>query len=171
VYAEAHPRRIAAHGDSPISLKSFNSFISNSFRTLSRHTRSPNPLPSIVCGLFPSQWGCIPPSQAELCYDKNSLYSRSVPRCLCGNPSHGLPLLQSVLFSRRPSHFPSTVYKMLLPQLLCFDNHPVSWGVYPPGSISSTAPRSSSLPATTFCLVTSFLLQSPPQGDFKHVSQ
>jgi hypothetical protein len=31
--------------------------------------------------------------------------------------------------SRRPSHFSSTAYKMLLPQLLCFDNDPFSWGV------------------------------------------
>ena len=30
--------------------------------------------------------------------------------------------------SRRPSHFSSTTYKMLLPQLLCFDSHPFSGG-------------------------------------------
>jgi hypothetical protein len=34
--------------------------------------------------------------------------------------------------SRRPSHFSSTTYKMLFQQPLCFDNHPFSWGVYPP---------------------------------------
>ena len=34
--------------------------------------------------------------------------------------------------SRRPSHFSSTAYKMLLPQLLCFHNDLFSWGVYPP---------------------------------------
>jgi hypothetical protein len=34
--------------------------------------------------------------------------------------------------SRRPSHFSSTAYKMLLPQLLCFDNDPFSWGCTPP---------------------------------------
>jgi hypothetical protein len=33
--------------------------------------------------------------------------------------------------SRRPSHFSSTAYKMLLPQLLSFDNHPFSWGCTP----------------------------------------
>jgi hypothetical protein len=42
-----------------------------------------------------------------------------------------LPPGQSSI-SRRPSHFSSTAYKMLLPQLLCFDNDPFSWGVYPP---------------------------------------
>jgi len=30
--------------------------------------------------------------------------------------------------SRRPSHLSSSAYKMLLPQLLCFDNDPFSWG-------------------------------------------
>jgi hypothetical protein len=34
--------------------------------------------------------------------------------------------------SRRPSHFSSTTYKMLLPQLLCFDNDPFSWEVFIP---------------------------------------
>jgi hypothetical protein len=33
--------------------------------------------------------------------------------------------------SRRPSHFSSTPYRMLLPQPLCFDSDPFSWGVYP----------------------------------------
>jgi hypothetical protein len=39
---------------------------------------------------------------------------------------------QELKISRRPSHFSSTAYKMLLPQLLCFDNDPFSWGVYTP---------------------------------------
>jgi hypothetical protein len=34
--------------------------------------------------------------------------------------------------SRRPSHFSSIAYKMLLAQLLSFDNDPFSWGVYTP---------------------------------------
>jgi hypothetical protein len=39
--------------------------------------------------------------------------------------------------SRRASHFSSTAYKMLLPQLLCFDNDPFSWwGVPPPREFS-----------------------------------
>jgi hypothetical protein len=37
--------------------------------------------------------------------------------------------------SRRPSHFSSSAYKMLLPQLLCFGNDPFSLGVYPPRPI------------------------------------
>jgi hypothetical protein len=47
------------------------------------------------------------------------------------NPRHAL-CLPAVAgrssISRRPSHFSSTAHKILLPQLLCFDNDPFSWG-------------------------------------------
>jgi hypothetical protein len=43
------------------------------------------------------------------------------------------PLASIPSISCHPSHFSSTTYKMLLPQLFCFHNHPFSWGgVYPP---------------------------------------
>ena len=45
---------------------------------------------------------------------------------------HGRPLPGQSSISCRPSHFFSTAYKMLLPQLLCFDNDPFSWGGVPP---------------------------------------
>jgi hypothetical protein len=42
-----------------------------------------------------------------------------------------LPPVPISSISRRPSYFSSTAYRMLLPQLLCFDNHPFSWGCTP----------------------------------------
>jgi hypothetical protein len=42
------------------------------------------------------------------------------------------PLATILSISCHPSHFSSTTYKMLLPQLFCFHNHPFSWGVYTP---------------------------------------
>jgi hypothetical protein len=68
------------------------------------------PLLSISSGLFPSPWGCIPPS----------LYFSRLT----------LDTISSI--SRRPSFFSSITYKMSIPQLLCFDNDPFSWGVYTP---------------------------------------
>jgi len=47
-----------------------------------------------------------------------------------GNSSLPCPF-SNCSISCRPSHFSSTAYKMLLPQLLCFDNDPFSGGVYP----------------------------------------
>jgi hypothetical protein len=42
------------------------------------------------------------------------------------------PPLDSISsISRHPSHFSSTTYKMPLPQLLCFENHPFLWGCIP----------------------------------------
>jgi hypothetical protein len=77
VYIEAHPRRSAAFASrmnlrdaaQSISSKSFISFASNRLRTLLRNGRTPTPLLPIVCGLFPSQWGCIPlPSSSSSTY-------------------------------------------------------------------------------------------------------
>src|SRR5260370_29519800 len=50
----------------------------------------------------------------------------------CPGPVGSLSALRQSSISRRPSPFSSTAYKMLFPQLLCFDNDPFSWGVYPP---------------------------------------
>ena len=61
------------------------------------------------------------------------------------------PLASVSSISCHPSHFPSTTYKMLLPQLLSFHNHPFSWGVYPPAPSLSRAhlsPARSSLRAS-----------------------
>src|SRR5713226_7195999 len=58
-------------------------------------------------------------------YEPQPRRSQSLLLHLC------LPPGQSSI-SRRPSPFSSTAYKMLLPQLLCFDNDPFSWGVYTP---------------------------------------
>jgi hypothetical protein len=108
VYIEFHPRRDAAHDDSPISLESFNPCTFNSFPTLVAQWTPATLSFSIVSGLFPLQWGCIP------------LYPERFVRRVFSS------------ISRRPSHFSSTTYKMLFQQPLCFDNHPFSWGVYPP---------------------------------------
>src|SRR4029077_7207281 len=87
---------------------------SSSLRLRRRPTeRYISPLCSYLCPRSPSRQGGTPPA---------SLYSR--------------PPLDSISsIFRRPSYFSSTTYKMLLPQLLCFDNHPFSCGVYPPPSI------------------------------------
>jgi len=66
------------------------------------------------------------PSHRDLSLHPASLCVRCLPRS-----DRGLPPAQCPI-PRRPSLFSSTAYKMLLPQLLCFDNHPFSWGVYPP---------------------------------------
>jgi hypothetical protein len=109
VYAETHPRRNVAHRNFSNSLRSFNSFIFNGFRTLSYQWTPATLSLSIGSGLFPLQWRCIP---------------------LALSSSTASSPVSSI--SRRPSHFSSTAYKMLLPQLLCFDNDPFSWGVYTP---------------------------------------
>jgi hypothetical protein len=57
--------------------------------------------------------------------------------------------------SRRPSLFSSIAYKMLLPQLLCFDNDPFSWGVGE-GSCSANLPMRYPVPG--------FSAVSEPQG-------
>jgi hypothetical protein len=105
VYIEAHPRRIAAHGDLASSLRSFNPFSFNSFRTLSHQWRSPNPLPSIVCGLFPSQWGCIPPLLYPAFPEfRGERSPRRFTQSAFGEGAHfhRLPLLQSALFPAVP---------------------------------------------------------------------
>jgi hypothetical protein len=53
--------RDAAHGHSSKSLKSFNPFIFNGFKTLLSNRRPATPLSSIDSRLFPLQWRCIPP--------------------------------------------------------------------------------------------------------------
>jgi hypothetical protein len=50
------------------------------------------------------------------------------------------PLASISSFSCHPSHSSSTAYKMLLPQLLCFDHHPFSWGCTPPRTIFIQGP-------------------------------
>jgi hypothetical protein len=79
------------------------------------------------------------------------------------------PLASISSISCHPSHFPSTTYKMLLPQLLCFHNHPFSWGVYPPAPSLSRAhlsPARSSLRAS----VPLWLTSSPRFRPHCHVS-
>src|SRR4029077_1630795 len=51
-----------------------------------------------------------------------------VPTFLLTSPGEFRPG-QKHSISPRPSHFSSTAYKMLLLQLLCFENHPFSRGV------------------------------------------
>jgi hypothetical protein len=118
VYTEARPRHDAANAASSSPLKSFNFFTFNGFRTLVAQWSAATPVFSDASGLFPLQWGCTPLVYLE----------RSPRRAL--SPSTAAPPISSI--SRRPSLFSSTAYKMLLPQLLCFDNHPFSWGVYTP---------------------------------------
>jgi hypothetical protein len=78
-----------------------------------------SPFLSSPCRHFHSQQGGTPPLPPS---------SSTVPSPICS-------------ISRRPSHFASTTYKMLLPQILCIDNDPFSWGVYTP--LSSSSGRSS----------------------------
>jgi hypothetical protein len=118
VYIEAQPRRNIVHRSSPSSFKSFNSFTSNSFRTLSCQWSAATPVFSDASGLFPSRWGCIPLSHSS---------STAAPRISTISP--------------RPSLFSSTAYKMLLPQISCFDNHPFSWGVHTPLGSFPWGPR------------------------------
>jgi hypothetical protein len=59
-----------------------------------------------------------------------------LPRALSAKGSSSSTALSPICsISRPPSHFSSIAYKMLLPQLLCFDNHPFSWGVYSPSRL------------------------------------
>jgi hypothetical protein len=127
VYTKAHPRRIA----------------------LAATTGYP------VCKLVTPKAPTDPTSTLYL-FSFQSLADPYSPSCSNGTPSisFNFILLQTlslttdgytplILFSstasspicsifRRPSHFSSTAYKMLLPQLLCFDNDPFSWGCIPP---------------------------------------
>src|SRR3981081_3032868 len=65
------------------------------------------------------------------------------------------PPVTSYKISRRPSPFYSAGYKMLFPQLLCFENDPsFRWGVYPLNEeiMNATITNSSStidIPAVT----------------------
>jgi hypothetical protein len=129
VYIEAHPRQIAAHAAPSITLKSFNPFLLNGFRTLSCQWTPATPFLSAVSGLFPLQWGCTP---------------------LTLSSSTASSPISSI--SRRPSHFSSTAYKMLLAQLLCFDNDPFSWGVYTPSNGISPNKNSLLLRSVPRCL-------------------
>jgi hypothetical protein len=120
VYIEAHPRRNAAfasrmnlrdavHANSSRLFKSFNPFTFNSFRTLLHNGR-----------LQPLSFQSLPDS-----FHRNGgVYPLA--------PSSSTACSPICSISRRPSLFSSTAYKMPLQQLLCFDNHPFSWGVYPP---------------------------------------
>jgi hypothetical protein len=121
VYIKSHPRRDAAHSDSPIFLESFNSCTFNSFGTLVAQWSAATLVFSDASGLFPLQWGCTPLAQS----------SCTAPSPICS-------------ISRRPSHFPSRAYKMLLAQLLCFDNHPFSWEVYTPSQTEYVTTRTPS---------------------------
>jgi hypothetical protein len=101
VYIEAHPRRIATHRDSSRPLKSFNPFTFNRFRTLLYQWAPATPFGSTVCGLFPLQWGCIPPFAPQG-------LSLSLPSN--GNAFISLPPIQlrSLSFTTRGVHPPST---------------------------------------------------------------
>jgi hypothetical protein len=117
------------------SFKSFNPFTSNSFRTLAEQWSAATPVFSDACGLFPLQWGYIP------LYPER--FSRKAP-----SSSTAAPPISSI--SHRPSLFSSTAYKMLLPQLVCFDNDPFSWGVYtPPRLFSVRTPQTGAKPVAT----------------------
>jgi hypothetical protein len=147
VYTKSHPRRDAVHAASQSFHVSSKSFRSYPFRTLASHlkaTVSSNP------------------------FEINRL------RTLCKIPGIGYPPslsfsrppLDSIsVISRHPSLFSSTVYKMLLQQLLCFDNHPFSWGgVYTPSQVEC-------LPTGRCCPVAlqqerSYLFTLPAVTDF-----
>jgi hypothetical protein len=101
----ATPHEDYAHASSFSSSTSFNSFTSNCFHTLLPDGAHTTLFLSIVSAVFLSQRGCTP----------LALFSSTA-----SSPISSI--------SRRPSHFSSTAYKMLLPQPLCFDNHPFSWG-------------------------------------------
>jgi hypothetical protein len=73
-------------------------------------------------------------------------------------PSHiYIPSCQPCI-SRRPSHFSSTAYKMLLPKLLCFDNDPFSWGCTPPLSVLHSHSLRTSARIAHFCALTPFFV-------------
>jgi hypothetical protein len=172
VYIEAHRRRTAARGQSHKSLQSFNSFISNRFRTLLAQWGAAILLFSNAWGLFPLQWGCIPlyPACSEFPGERSArTFTQSAFRE--GASSSSTPSSPICSISCRPCHFSSTAYKMLLPQLLCFDNDPFSWGVYPLALFSSTAPRSLSSPATTFLPRHFVSATVTAAGGFFYVSQ
>jgi hypothetical protein len=63
-------------------------------------------------------------------------FTQSPPRWAKGLFFSRPPLASISSISCHPSHFPSTTYKMLLPQLLSFHNHPFSWGCTPAPSLS-----------------------------------
>jgi hypothetical protein len=127
VYIESHPRRTtvfvsrmnlrdAAHASSSKSMKSFKPCAFNNFRTLAAHWSAATPLCSITSGLFPLQWGCIPPSTG-MSSNKNSLFPRSVSRCLRGN------LRGSALYERRTNaqiahFFATTLFFATLPYFM-----------------------------------------------------
>jgi hypothetical protein len=148
VYIEAHPRRIAAHGD---SFKSFNSFISNSFRTLVAQWSAATPFLSIACGLFPLQWGCTP----------SSIFIDGLLQSALFPVVHPISLQPLTKCSFRNSFALTTIHfhggctpSLYFPQLPL----PHLFPAHLPG-------RSQDHESEHFCLDTSFLLQSPPQGD------
>jgi hypothetical protein len=115
VYIESHPRRNAANAASSIPLESFNFFTFNGFRTL-LHNGRPQ---SFSLQSLPDSFYC----------------NGGVPPLARASSTASSPIS---FISRHPSHFSSTAYKMLFQQLLCFDNHPFSWGVYTPPHIISS---------------------------------